>query len=46
MASSFLEMERIKPGSCDLFVTRLLQRLARLVDSHSNFLFLYDMILG
>nr|GME02701.1 germinal center kinase 1-like isoform X1 [Ipomoea batatas] len=28
MASSFLEMERIKPGSCDIFVTRLLQRLA------------------
>ncbi|CAH9108065.1 unnamed protein product [Cuscuta epithymum] len=28
MASSFMEMERIKPGSCDLFVTRLLQRLA------------------
>ncbi|XP_019154055.1 PREDICTED: germinal center kinase 1-like [Ipomoea nil] len=28
MANSFLEMERMKPGSCDLFVTRLLQRLA------------------
>ncbi|XP_019193665.1 PREDICTED: germinal center kinase 1 isoform X2 [Ipomoea nil] len=28
MASTFLEMERIKPGSCDIFVTRLLQRLA------------------
>lgn len=28
MTNSFMEIERIKPGSCDLFVTRLLQRLA------------------
>nr|GMD90197.1 germinal center kinase 1-like isoform X1 [Ipomoea batatas] len=28
MANSFLEMERMKPGSCDLFVSRLFQRLA------------------
>lgn len=31
MVSSFLDMERMKPGSCDLFMTRLLQRLARLL---------------
>ncbi|KAK4355389.1 hypothetical protein RND71_024360 [Anisodus tanguticus] len=28
MVSSFVDMERLKPGSCDLFMTRLLQRLA------------------
>lgn len=28
MVGSFLDMERMKPGSCDLFMTRLLQRLA------------------
>lgn len=33
MVSSFLDMERMKPGSCDLFMTRLLQRLASSKDS-------------
>ncbi|XP_055823482.1 uncharacterized protein LOC129891993 [Solanum dulcamara] len=28
MVGSFLDMERMKAGSCDLFMTRLLQRLA------------------
>lgn len=32
MVSSFMDMERMKAGSCDLFMTRLLQRLARLLD--------------
>ncbi|CAN4102914.1 unnamed protein product [Withania somnifera] len=33
MVSSFVDMERMKPGSCDLFMTRLLQRLASSKDS-------------
>ncbi|XP_060191087.1 uncharacterized protein LOC132620429 isoform X2 [Lycium barbarum] len=33
MVSSFMDMERMKPGSCDLFMTRLLQRLASSKDS-------------
>ncbi|XP_049412388.1 serine/threonine-protein kinase sid1 [Solanum stenotomum] len=32
MVSSFMDMERMKAGSCDLFVTRLLQRLASAKD--------------
>ncbi|KAL3333345.1 hypothetical protein AABB24_033429 [Solanum stoloniferum] len=32
MVSSFMDMERMKAGSCDLFMTRLLQRLASAKD--------------
>lgn len=31
LSNSLMDMERSRPGSCELFVTRLLQRLARFI---------------